>query len=97
MFLGWKLTGRVVIMNKIKLWLVGLWGALSVFFMLTIQRKNRKIEKQNEQIRQYKSKHEELQFINDQEKKTKDDKNSINTSSESDVDKLLERHKAYRD
>ncbi|MDC7252364.1 hypothetical protein NMY25_001219 [Wohlfahrtiimonas chitiniclastica] len=79
---------------KIIMWIC---GAIGAFLWFVIQSKNRKIEKQNEQIKQHKSKHEELQFINDQEKKTKDDKNSINTSSESDVDKLLERHKAYRD
>lgn len=83
--------------SKVKTIALTILGALSAFFVLVIQSKNRKIEKQNEQIKQHKSKHDELQFINDQEKKTKDDKNSINTSSESDVDKLLERHKAYRD
>ncbi|MBS7815913.1 hypothetical protein [Wohlfahrtiimonas chitiniclastica] len=84
-------------MRKLRLYLLIAWGVLTALFYALLKSKNRKIEKQNEQIKQHKSKHDELQFINDQEKKTKDDKNSINTSSESDVDKLLERHKAYRD
>ena len=84
-------------MRKLRLYLLIAWGVLTALFYALLKSKNRKIEKQKEQIKQHKSKHEELQFINDQEKKTKDDKNSINTSSESDVDKLLERHKAYRD
>ncbi|OYQ85128.1 hypothetical protein [Wohlfahrtiimonas chitiniclastica] len=84
-------------MRKLRLYLLIAWGVLTALFYALLKSKNRKIEKQNEQIKQHKSKHEELQFINDQEKKTKDDKNSINTSSESDVDKLLEQNKAYRD
>ncbi|OYQ80836.1 hypothetical protein B9T11_04970 [Wohlfahrtiimonas chitiniclastica] len=84
-------------MRKLRLYLLIAWGVLTALFYALLKSKNRKIEKQKEQIKQHKSKHEELQFINDQEKKMKDDKNSINTSSESDVDKLLERHKAYRD
>ncbi|MBS7837376.1 hypothetical protein [Wohlfahrtiimonas chitiniclastica] len=84
-------------MRKLRLYLLIAWGVLTALFYALLKSKSRKIEKQNEQIKQHKSKHDELQFINDQEKKTKDDKNSINTSSESDVDKLLERHKAYRD
>ncbi|OYQ84409.1 hypothetical protein B9T21_09900 [Wohlfahrtiimonas chitiniclastica] len=84
-------------MRKLRLYLLIAWGVLTAFFYALLKSKNRKIEKQKEQIKQHKSKHEELHFINDQEKKTKDDKNSINTSSESDVDKLLEHHKAYRD
>ncbi|MBS7818831.1 hypothetical protein [Wohlfahrtiimonas chitiniclastica] len=84
-------------MRKLRLYLLIAWGVLTALFYALLKSKNQKIEEQKEQIKQHKSKHEELQFINDQEKKTKDDKNSINTSSESDVDKLLERHKAYRD
>ncbi|MBS7827505.1 hypothetical protein J7624_10175, partial [Wohlfahrtiimonas chitiniclastica] len=76
-------------MRKLRLYLLIAWGVLTALFYALLKSKNRKIEKQKEQIKQHKSKHEELQFINDQEKKTKDDKNSINTSSESDVDKLL--------
>lgn len=84
-------------MSKIKSILVIVWGVLTALFYVLLQSKNRKIEKQQDQIKQHESKNEELQFINDKEKKAKDDKDTISTSSDSDVDRLLEQNKAYRD
>lgn len=84
-------------MNKIKLWLVGLWGVLTALFYVLLKSKNKTIAQQKDQIKQHESKNEELKFVNDQEKKAKDDKDTISTSSESDVDRLLEQNKAYRD
>lgn len=84
-------------MEKIKNILMLTASAIGAFLLLVIQSKNRKIEKQQDQIKQHESKNEELQFINNQEKKAKDDKDVINTSNESDVDRLLEQNKAYRD
>lgn len=84
-------------MEKIKSYLLIAWGVLTALFYILLKSKNKTIAQQKEQIKQHESKEEELQFINDQEKKAKDDKNTISTSSESDVDKLLEQNKAYRD
>lgn len=84
-------------MEKIKSYLLIAWGVLIALFYALLKSKNKTIAQQKEQIKQHKSKEEELQFINNEEKKAKDDKNIISTSSESDVDKLLEQNKAYRD
>ncbi|MBS7836323.1 hypothetical protein [Wohlfahrtiimonas chitiniclastica] len=84
-------------MSKLRSYLIILWGALSAFLLLVIQSKNRKIEKQKEQIRQYKSKYEELMFINKKEQESKNDQDKINIASEHDIDSMLEQSKAYRD
>lgn len=84
-------------MNRLKIIALSILGALSAFFVLVIQSKNRKIAKQQEEIKQHKSKNEELSFINQKEQESKDVQDHINTSSESDVDRLLEQNKAYRD
>lgn len=84
-------------MSKLKSYLLVAWGVLTALFYILIQSKNRKIEKQQNEINQHKSKNEELSFINEQEGKAKHEKNTINTSSESDIDRLLDENKAYRD
>lgn len=84
-------------MNNLKNILLIGWGVLSALFYVLLKSKNKTIAQQKDQIKQHESKNEELQFINDQEKKAKDDKDTISTSSESDVDRLLEQNKAYRD
>lgn len=84
-------------MEKIKSYLLIAWGVLTALFYILLKSKNKTIAQQKEQIKQHESKEEELKFINDQEKNAKDDKNTISASSESDVDRLLEQNKAYRD
>lgn len=84
-------------MKKIKTYLLIAWGVLTALFYVLLQQKNRKIEKQQDEIKQHKSKNEELSFINQKEQESKDVQDHINTSSESDVDRLLEQNKAYRD
>ena len=84
-------------MSKLKSILVVVLGAISAFFYVLLQSKNRKIAKQQDEIKHHKSKNEELSFINQKEQESKDVQDHINTSSESDVDRLLDKHKAYRD
>ena len=84
-------------MSKFKSILMIVWSVLTALFYVLLKSKNKTIAQQKDQIKQHKSKNEELQFINDQEKKAKDDKDVINTSNESDVDRLLDKHRAYRD
>lgn len=84
-------------MQKLKTMVSIILGALSAFFVLVIQSKNRKIAKQQEEIKQHKSKNEELSFINQKEQESKNVQDHINIASESDVDRLLEQNKAYRD
>lgn len=84
-------------MEKIKSYLLIAWGVLTALFYVLLKSKNKTIAQQKDQIKQNESKNEELQFINDKEKKAKNDKDAISISSEPDVDKLLEQNKAYRD
>lgn len=84
-------------MSKIKSILMVVWGVLTALFYVLLKSKNKTIAQQKDQIKQHESKNEELQFINDKEKKAKNDKDVISTSSEPDVDRLLEQNKAYRD
>ena len=83
-------------MSKLKNTMMIILGAISAFFYVLLQSKNRKIAKQQDEIKQHKSKNEELSFINQKEQESKDVQDHINTSSESDVDRLLEQNKAYR-
>ena len=84
-------------MKKIKTYLLIAWGVLTALFYVLLQQKNRKIEKQQDEIKQHKSKNEELSFINHKEQESKDVQDHINIASKSDVDRLLEQNKAYRD
>ncbi|WP_077929233.1 hypothetical protein [Wohlfahrtiimonas populi] len=84
-------------MNKIKTYLLIAWGVLTALFYVLLKSKDRKIEKQQDEIKQHKSKNEELSFINQKEQESKDVQDHISVSSESDVDRLLEQNKAYRD
>ncbi|MBS7814775.1 hypothetical protein PE074_06525 [Wohlfahrtiimonas chitiniclastica] len=84
-------------MNKLKSYLLIAWGVLTALFYVLLKSKDRKIDRQQDEIKQHKSKNEELSFINQKEQESKNVQDHINTSSESDVDKLLECHKAYRD
>lgn len=84
-------------MAKIKSYLLIAWGVLTALFYVLLKSKDREIAKQKDEIKQHKSKNEELSFINQKEQESKDVQDHINTSSESDVDRLLEQNKAYRD
>ena len=84
-------------MKKIKTYLLIAWGVLTALFYVLLQQKNRKIEKQQDEIKQHKSKNEELSFINQKEQESKDVQDHINTSSESDVDSVLEQTGSYKD
>ncbi|MGL4675223.1 MAG: hypothetical protein ACRCXK_10215 [Wohlfahrtiimonas sp.] len=84
-------------MSKLKSYLLIAWVGLTAFFYVLLQSKNRKIAQQQEEIKQHKSKNEELSFINQKEQESKDVQDHINIASESDVDRMLEQNKAYRD
>ncbi|WP_077929378.1 hypothetical protein [Wohlfahrtiimonas populi] len=84
-------------MSRLKSYLLIAWGVLTALFYVLLKSKDRKIAKQQEEIKQHKSKNEELSFINQKEQESKDVQDHINTSNELDVDRLLEQNKAYRD
>ncbi|OYQ69107.1 hypothetical protein B9T13_09920 [Wohlfahrtiimonas chitiniclastica] len=84
-------------MQKIKNIFMAILGAIIAFLYIVLQSKNRKIQRQDLEIKQHKSKNEELTFINNKEQESKNDQDKINITSEHDIDSMLERHKAYRD
>lgn len=83
-------------MNKVLSVLVTVMSAIGAFLMLLIRQKNRELEKKDDEIKQHKSKSEERQFIADQETETKNAASSISSTSESDIDSVLEQTDSYR-
>lgn len=84
-------------MRNLKNTLMVIMSAIGAFLLFVIQSKNKKIEKQQDQIKQQQSKNEELDFINKKNQEAKHEKNTINSSTESDVDRMLEQTGSYRD
>lgn len=84
-------------MNKFMSIITTILGALGAFLMLVIRSKNRELEKKDDEIKRQTSRAEQQEFIAKQETARKNAASSIASSSESDNDKLLEQHKAYRD
>ncbi|OYQ90432.1 hypothetical protein B9T10_03680 [Wohlfahrtiimonas chitiniclastica] len=84
-------------MKKIKNIFIAALGVIIAFLYIVLQSKNRKIQQQDLEIKQHKSKNEELTFINNKEQESKNDQDKINITSEHDIDSMLEQSKAYRD
>lgn len=84
-------------MNKIMSIITTILGAIGAFLMLVIRNKNRELEKKDDEIKRQTSRAEQQEFIAKEETASKNAASSIASSSESDNDKLLEQHKAYRD
>ncbi|MGL4673624.1 MAG: hypothetical protein ACRCXK_02060 [Wohlfahrtiimonas sp.] len=84
-------------MSKLKNIMMIVLGAISAFFYVLLQSKNRKIKKQQDEINQHKRKNEEFSFINQKEQESKNEKDHLNILPESDIDSLLEQNNAHRD
>lgn len=83
-------------MNKVLSVLVTIMSAIGAFLMLLIRQKNKELEKKDGEIKQHKSKAEEQQYIAGQETEAKNVAGSISSSSEPDVDIVLEQTDSYR-
>lgn len=84
-------------MSKIKDILLMIGGALSVFFYISNKSKDRKIEKHKDEAEQYKAEAELQGYIAESEREAKRTKDHISQHSESDIDRMLRDHNAYRD
>lgn len=81
-------------MNKIWSTLTAILSALVALFYVSNKRKDREIERHKDEVDKLKTKAETQTYIATAEKEARKTKDSID---ESDVDSLLEQHKAYRD
>ena len=84
-------------MNKIWQAITGVLGALSVFFYISNKSKDRKIEKHKDEAERYKAEAELQGYIAESEREAKRTKDHISQHSESDIDRMLRDHNAYRD
>lgn len=84
-------------MSKIKDILLMIGGALVAFFYISNKSKDRKIEKHKDEAERYKAEAEMQGYIAESEREAKRAKDRINSTSESDIDSMLEQHKAFRD
>lgn len=84
-------------MNKIWSTLTAILSALVALFYVSNKRKDREIEKHKDEVDKLKTEVETQSYIATAEKEARKDRDHINTLDESDVDGLLEQHKAYRD
>ena len=84
-------------MNKIWQAITGVLGALSVFFYISNKSKDRKIEKHKDEAERYKAEAEMQGYIAESERESKHTKDRISQHSESDIDRMLDDHNAYRD
>ena len=84
-------------MSKIKDILLMIGGALSVFFYISNKSKDRKIEKHKDEAERYKAEAEMQGYIAESERESKRTKDRISQHSESDIDRMLDDHNAYRD
>ena len=81
-------------MNKIWSTLTAILSALVALFYVSNKRKDREIEKHKDEVDKLKTEVETQTYIATAEKEARKTKDSID---ESNVDSLLEQHKAYRD
>lgn len=84
-------------MSKIKDILLMIGGALSVFFYISSKSKDRKIEKHKDEADKYRAEAELQGYIAESEREAKRVKDRINSASESDIDRMLDECKAFRD
>lgn len=82
-----------------KLWqiLSVVLGALSVLFYVSNKSKDRKIEKQNDEIKQKDQKIEEGKFINEQNNKTTINKNDGSNMSDDAITSVYDKNKWFSD
>lgn len=81
-------------MNKIWSTLTAILSALVALFYVSNKRKDREIERHKDEVDKLKTEVETQTYITTAEKEARKAKDSID---ESNVDGLLEQHKAYRD
>ena len=72
-------------MSKVKTIALTILGALSAFFMLVIQRKNRKIEQQEQQLKSKDQQIKTQEFINEENDKTIVNKGNASNMSDDAV------------
>ena len=84
-------------MNKLWQIISAMLGALVAFFYVSNKSKDRKIEKHKDEADYYKSQAEMQGYIAESEREAKRTKDLINSTSESDIDGMLEERKAFRD
>lgn len=72
-------------------------GALSVFFYALLKVKDKQIEKHKDEAERYKAEAEMQGYIAESERESKHTKDRISQHSESDIDRMLDDHNAYRD
>ena len=82
-----------------KLWQIisAILGALSVLFYVSNKSKDRKIEKQNDEIKAKDQKIEEGKFINEQNDKTVVNKNDASNMSDDDIASVYDKNKWFSD
>lgn len=82
-----------------KLWQIisAMLGALSVLFYVSNKSKDRKIEKQSNEIKQKDQKIEEGKFINEQNDKTVVNKNDASNMSDDDIASVYDKNKWFSD
>lgn len=82
-----------------KLWQIisAMLGALSVLFYVSNKSKDRKIEKQGDEIKQKDQKIEEGKFINEQNDKTVVNKNDASNMSDDDIASVYDKNKWFSD
>lgn len=82
-----------------KLWQIisAVLGAISVFFYVSNKSKDRKIEKQSDEIKAKDQKIEEGKFINEQNDKTVVNKNDASNMSDDDITGMYDKNKWFSD
>ena len=84
-------------MNKLWQIISAMLGALSVLFYVSNKSKDRKIEKQSDEIKQKDQKIEEGKFINEQNDKTTVNKNDASNMSNDDIASVYDKNKWFSD
>ncbi|WP_026878511.1 DUF2681 domain-containing protein [Ignatzschineria larvae DSM 13226] len=84
-------------MDKLKNIILTIGGLILAFFYALLKSKDRKIEKHKDEAERYKSKAETQERIIESEKNARHVRDRINSASESDIDRMLDERKAFRD
>ena len=84
-------------MNKIKNIILAIGGLILAFFYVSNKSKDRKIEKQSDEIKQKDQKIEEGKFINEQNDKTVVNKNVASNMSDDDIASVYDKNKWFSD
>ena len=84
-------------MNKLWQIISAILGAISVFFYVSNKSKDRKIEKQKDEIKSKDQRIEEGKFINEKEKQAKQIKDGFASADDPTVNGVLDKQGALRD